>query len=534
MAQKTKQWAAIIVMIALFAMIAFVTNLCSPMATIIKAQGDISNVLAQIGNYGNFGAYLIMGLPAGMCIKKYGYKKTALIGLVVGIVGIGLQMCSGLFDAKENLGLVFGVYLAGALIAGACMCILNTVVNPMLNLLGGGGASGNQLIQIGGVFNSAAAVAVYIIMGALIGEAAKAEMADAMPALCAALAIFVIAFVVILFTKIDEPEQAADTESQMELVKGALSYRHFVFGILAICFYGAVEVGPPTYILQYLTADSPEIKAQKVAVIEDYNAKKVDAATAAKNFVAVTTNVDSILAQKDQLAELEAQKAQLLAEKNEKEAEKVGKQLNSIDKDIKATEKLVTDTQAKIEKEELTVDSVNKTTEGLGMAASYAGTLGAIYFLMMLAGRLFGGVVGGKIAPKTMIASVGAVSLVLLLIGIFLPPTMTISFPGVDWVNVSLVWGNIPVGIFLFLVVGLCASVMWGGIFNLAVEGLGKYTAIASGLFMCMVCGFAIMVAVQGFVADLTGSYLLSFLVPAACAAYILWYALLGSKPAKK
>lgn len=432
MAQKTKQWAAIIVMIALFAMIAFVTNLCSPMATIIKAQGEISNVLAQIGNYGNFGAYLIMGLPAGMCIKKYGYKKTALIGLVVGIVGILLQMCSGLLNAQENLGLVFAVYLAGALIAGACMCILNTVVNPMLNLLGGGGASGNQLIQIGGVFNSAAAVAVYIIMGALIGEASKAKIADAMPALAIALAIFVVAFIVIFFTKIDEPEQAEDTEGQMELVKGALSYRHFVFGILAICFYGAVEVGPPTYIVQYLTT------------------------------------------------------------------------------------------------------ATDAATPGLGMAASYCGTLGAIYFLMMLAGRLLGGIVGGAIAPKTMIGSVSAVSLVLLLIGIFLPDTMTIHFPGVDWVTMSLVWGDIPVGIFLFLLVGLCASVMWGGIFNLAVEGLGKYTAIASGLFMCMVCGFAIMVGIQGLVADITGSFLLSFLVPAACAAYILWFALIGSKPAQK
>ncbi|MCF0178605.1 MAG: MFS transporter, partial [Bacteroidales bacterium] len=246
MAQKTKQWGAIIVMIALFAMIAFVTNLCSPMAVIVKNQFGASNFLAQIGNYGNFGAYLVMGLPSGMLIKKYGYKKTALIALAVGIVGILVQWISGSFG--------FAVYLCGALISGACMCMLNTVVNPMLNLLGGGGNSGNQLIQIGGVFNSSAAVAVYIIMGALIGEATKAKISDATPALMIALAIFVIAFLVILFTKIEEPEQPKDNESQSELVKGALSYRHFVLGIIAICVYGAVEVGPPTYILQYLTA----------------------------------------------------------------------------------------------------------------------------------------------------------------------------------------------------------------------------------------------------------------------------------------
>ena len=424
MAQKTKQWGAIIVMIALFAMIAFVTNLCSPMAVIVKNQFGASNFLAQIGNYGNFGAYLVMGLPSGMLIKKYGYKKTARIALAVGIIGILVQWISGAYG--------FAVYLCGALISGACMCMLNTVVNPMLNLLGGGGNSGNQLIQIGGVFNSSAAVAVYIIMGALIGEATKAKISDATPALMIALAIFVIAFLVILRTKIDEPEQPKDDESQMDLVKGALSYRHFVLGIVAICVYGAVEVGPPTYILQYLTA------------------------------------------------------------------------------------------------------ATDAATPGLAMDAGYCGTLGAVYFLMMLVGRFLGGLIGGKVSTKVMMSTVSSVAVVLLGIGIFLPTDITVSCPGVDYVNMVLVWDQIPVGIFLFLLVGLCASVMWGGIFNLATEGLGKYTAIASGLFMCMVCGFAVMVALQGLVADITGSYLISFFVPLACAAYILFFSLIGSKPALK
>ena len=89
-------------MIALFAMIAFVTNLCTPMATIIKNQGEISNALAQIGNIGNFIAYLVMGIPAGMLISKYGYKKTALIGLAIGIVGILIQWCSVVAATKAT------------------------------------------------------------------------------------------------------------------------------------------------------------------------------------------------------------------------------------------------------------------------------------------------------------------------------------------------------------------------------------------------------------------------------------------------
>ena len=422
MSNKTKQWGAIIVMIALFAMIAFVTNLCSPMAVIVKNQFGASNFASQVGNYGNFMAYLLMGVPSGMLIKKLGYKKTALLALIVGIVGILVQWLSG------SLG--FTVYLIGAFIAGFCMCMLNTVVNPMLNLLGGGGNTGNQLIQIGGVFNSTAAVCVYILMGALIGDAAKAKISDATPALMIALAIFVVAFIVILFTKIEEP-QKIEKEEKVSAEKpkySAFSFRHFKLGILAIAFYGAVEVGPPTYILQYLTA------------------------------------------------------------------------------------------------------ATDAATPGLAMDAGYCGTLGAIYFLLMLVGRFVGGVVGGKISTKAMISSVSGAAVVLLALGIFLPTDITVSIPGVDYTTLSLVWGNVPVGILMFLLVGLCASVMWGGIFNLATEGLGKYTAVASGVFMTMVCGFAIMVGIQGLVADLTGSYLLSFLVPLACAAYILYFALIGSK----
>ena len=423
MNQQTKPWGAIIVMIALFAMIAFVTNLCSPMANIIKAQGEISEVLAQIGNYGNFVAYLLMGIPAGMLISKYGYKKTALIGLTVGIIGILVQWSSSLMDAKSNLGLVFGVYLMGAFITGFCMCILNCVVNPMLNLLGGGGNAGNQLIQTGGVFNSLAAVAVYIIMGALIGEVtAETKIADATPALMIALAIFVIAFITIMFTKIEEPEQAPVDTS---LIKGALKYRHFVLGILAIFLYMGIEVGTPTYVNMYLV-NTPE----------------------------------------------------------------------------------------------------------LGINAATAGLIVAVYWFLMMIGRFVGASIGSKVSSRAMITVASSATLILVAFGMFAPTDITVNVPGIDWGTLTLIWANVPVGIFAFLLVGLCTSVMWGGIFNMAVEGLGKYTAIASGIFMTMVFGCAVMLAIQAQVADMT-DYMTSYWVVMFCAAYLLFYALVGSKVKK-
>ncbi len=508
MSAKQKQWGAIIVMIALFAMIAFVTNLCSPMGVIVKNQFGTSNFMAMIGNYGNFGAYLLMGIPSGMMIKKFGYKKTALIGLLVGITGIVVQWLSGWGGMM--------VYLIGALISGCCMCILNTVVNPMLNLLGGGGKTGNQLIQIGGVFNSAAAVAVYIIMGALIGEAAKAKISDATPALMIALAIFVIAFIVIFFTKIDEPQTVTEEKSQVKDKHSAFSFRHFKLGILAIGLYGSIEMGPPGFILQYLTADNDTNKKEKIAVIKQYNDKTMTLEDAALAFM--NPGKDTKKA-----TELAAANAEL---------NKVGedKVLTIQDAELKNNAVSIKDTRGKIKSGEISIESVEKATPGRGMDAGYAGTLGAIYFILMLVGRFVGASIGAKVSTKAMMSTVSALAIILIGLGILLPETSTVSIPGIDYVKMSLIWGDVPVSVLCFLLVGLSASVMWGGIFNLATEGLGKYTAIASGAFMTMVVGFAVMVAVQGLVADWTGSYITSFFVPLACAVYILYYSLIGSK----
>ena len=115
----------------------------------------------------------------------------------------------------------------------------------------------------------------------------------------------------------------------------------------------------------------------------------------------------------------------------------------------------------------------------------------------------------------------------------YAPADILVEFPGINWGKLEVVWQPIPVGIFAFLLVGLCTSVMWGAIFNMAVEGLGKYTSIASGIFMTMVFGCAVMQFIQASVADMT-DYLTSFWVVVFCAAYILFYALVGSRPAKK
>ena len=407
---------AIAIMFFLFAMISFVTGLQNPMGIIAKAQFGATNFMSQLGNAANFIAYAFLGLPAGFLLKRRGYKFTALAAVTVGFVGVGISYLSGVFGS-------FVVYLLGAFVSGFSMCMLNTVVNPMLNTLGGGGNKGNQLIQFAGAGNSLAATIVPTLAGYLIGEVtAQTQVADVNLALFIAMAIFALAFVIIFFSEIPEPELEAakaagekKQEGTMDSIKGALSHRNLVFGIIAIFFYVGVEVGVPNVANLYMT---------------DVN--------------------------------------------------------------------------------------------GLNIAAGAAGTLVGAYWFLMLIGRLVGGVVGGKVSSRVMMAAVSAVAILFLLCAMFLPKTLTMSLLG----------ATVPVSILFFVLCGLCTSVMWGAIFNLAVEGLGKYTSIASGLFMVMVCGGGILPLVQGAVADAAG-YINSYWVLVAALAYMFWFAVSGSKVKK-
>ena len=407
---------AIGIMFFLFAMISFVTGLQNPMGIIAKAQFGATNLMSQLGNAANFIAYAFMGLPAGFLLKGKGYKFTSLAAVSVGFVGVGISYLSGVLGS-------FPVYLLGAFVSGFSMCMLNTVVNPMLNTLGGGGNKGNQLIQLGGSLNSLAATIVPVLAGYLIGEVTeKTQVADVNLALFTAMAIFALAFVIIFFSEIPEPELEAAAaageqkkEGTMESIKGALSHKNLVFGVIAIFLYVGIEVGIPNVANLYMTS-----------------------------------------------------------------------------------------------------------ADGLGIAAGVAGTLVGAYWILMLCGRLLGGVVGGKVSSKAMMVTVSALAILFILLGMFLPSTITMT----------VLETQVPVAILFFVACGLCTSVMWGAIFNLAVEGLGKYTSIASGLFMVMVMGGGILPLVQGAVADAAG-YINSYWVLVAALAYILWFALVGSKPKK-
>ena len=219
MAKKNGNIIAIVTMIFLFGMISFVTNLAAPIGNIWKMQPQIagSNALGMMGNMMNFLAYLFMGVPAGKMLTKYGYKKTALIAIAVGFIGVFIQFLSGVvasFPAN------FACYLLGAFISGFSVCMLNTVVNPMLTLIGGE-KHGNQYVQIGGTFNSLMGTLTPMLVGALIGTlTAQTVIKDVNPVLYIAMGVFLAAFIALSFIPIEDPENPAQMGANAATVAG--------------------------------------------------------------------------------------------------------------------------------------------------------------------------------------------------------------------------------------------------------------------------------------------------------------------------
>ncbi|MEG2946684.1 MAG: MFS transporter, partial [Bacteroidales bacterium] len=248
------------------------------------------------------------------------------------------------------------------------------------------------------------------------------------PALFLSMGIFALAFIVLFFVQIPEPHMVKEEKVKEVHKHSALSFRHFILGIIAIFVYVGIEVGIPNIANLFMTS-----------------------------------------------------------------AGEAG---------------------------------------GLGIDPTIAGTVIGTYWFLMMIGRLVGASVGAKISSKGMLTFVSALGLVFVTMAIYLPTTTTVSMP-VFQSDISFGLAQVPVNIMLLVLCGLCTSVMWGGIFNLAVEGLGKYTAMASGIFMVMVCGGGILPLIQAQVADMT-SFLTSYWVIFAGMAYMLYYALIGSKNVNK
>ena len=150
-------------------------------------------------------------------------------------------------------------------------------------------------------------------------------------------------------------------------------------------------------------------------------------------------------------------------------------------------------------------NNINLHGQSLGFEPSEAALMATIYWGLMLVGRLCGSFLSGISASKQLlITSLGA--------GILVLGGMVLNNP------------------YLLVGAGLFHSVMWGAIFSLAIDKLGKYTSAGSGALMMGIVGGAILPFAQGILADSLGGWQFTWIIVLIGEAYLLYYALVGHK----
>lgn len=233
-------------MFLLFSMIQFLLNFAGSMGVVLQNQFHVSNALAQFGSAALFLAFLFLGLPGGMVLRRFGYRCTAIVATLFAVAAFAVQLVSGLVES-------FPVYVLGAFLSGGSACLLNLVVNPMLNTLGGGGNRGNRLVLIGCSLNLVCGMLAPLVTGLLVGgNVESAKVADVAPVQVVGLVLFVVASSVVWFSKIPEPHLES-TPVRAEDLKTVFSFRHFAFGVLAIFLYEIIESGIPNMANLYMS-----------------------------------------------------------------------------------------------------------------------------------------------------------------------------------------------------------------------------------------------------------------------------------------
>lgn len=422
MSAKRLNWIAIVTMWAMLCMISFVTNIAAPVGNIWTTRIEWAGMA---GNLMNFVAYLIMGIPAGGLLVRYGYKRCIQIALGIGALGMYIQYISGneslsatTFNSSYgDLPLSFFIYLLGALTCGFSVCILNTSVTPMINLLGGGGNKGYQLIQAGGTINSLVGTLAPLATGMLIGTLTKgSSISDVAPLCLLAMSIFLLALLIICYIRLEEPQGDLSKET---FKHSAMYFRHFRLGAFAIFCYVGTEVGIPSEMNAWIS--------------------------------------------------------------------------------------------------HLT-DAHGNTIEG---TAAIGGTLASTYWFMMMIGRGICTLISKSVRPRTQM-NVACIAAILLLTIAQFTGSVPFNVQGIE----------IPLSCLFLILCGLCTAVMWAAIFNLATDGLGKYTAKASGWFMTMVVGGGVLPFIQENVLRPHIGYLASYILIICMLIYILYYSIWGSKKA--
>jgi len=396
----------LVIVTILFFMWGLLTSLNDVLIPHLKSIYTLTYVQAMLVQFCFFGAYFIVSIPAGALIRRIGYQRGAVTGLLIAAAG-----CALFYPAAQS---GYALFLFAFFVLASGITILQVAANPYVTVLGPARTASSRL-TLTQAFNSLGTTIGPLLGGMLILSAAavgadqlaamsiadqaayKAKEAATVQgpylALAAALAILAVLFALARLPKINHDEGPA--AAAVAGKDSAWRYRHLVLGAVGIFVYVGGEVSIGSFLVNFL--GEPHIAG-------------LDHAAAAKYV--------------------------------------------------------------------------------------------SMYWGGALIGRFIGFAVMRYVSPGKTLAfnALGAIALVLL---------------------ATFAQGS--VAMWAIVAVGLFNSIMFPTIFSMALHGLGRHTGQGSGILCMAIVGGAIVPFIQGAMADNMGLQI-SFLVPAACYLFILFF----------
>jgi FHS family L-fucose permease-like MFS transporter len=211
-----------------------------------------------------YGGYFLMGIPAGLFMKRFGYRKGIILGLLLYAFGAFM-----FFPATYVQ--TFNFTLLCLFIIACGLTCLETAANPYTTVLGPK-QSAAQRINLSQSFNGLGwmigpTVGGLLILGNTTGSDSNKFSSMALPYMIVGSFVLLVAFLFIITRLPEINEEEAEHRDAGEIVKPFWKRRHFRFAVVAQFLYVAAQTGINSFFINYVTETMPNFSAEKAAYL---------------------------------------------------------------------------------------------------------------------------------------------------------------------------------------------------------------------------------------------------------------------------
>jgi len=235
---------------SLFFMWGFITCLNDILIPHLKGIFDLSYSQAMLVQFCFFGAYFIVSIPAGKIVKKLGFQKGIVLGLIVAALG-----CFAFYPAAAMHS--YPVFLMALFILASGITVLQVSANPYVSILGDSKTASSRL-NMTQAFNSlgttvAPFFGAYLILDQVTDSMSVAQQAESvqMPYVLLAGLLLLLA-AIFSYIKLPVVEHKEALEEKIIVNGSAWQYRHLVLGAIGIFVYVGAEVSIGSFLVSFL------------------------------------------------------------------------------------------------------------------------------------------------------------------------------------------------------------------------------------------------------------------------------------------